>query len=55
MGGKKGGTGGSMTEGQREKSFMYTAAFVFPYRALGEKKQKNSLISVFDFTTFEWG
>lgn len=24
------GTGRSMTEGQREKSFMYTAAFVFP-------------------------
>lgn len=39
-----------MTEGQREKSFMYTAAFVFQQK-VGEKK---SLISVFNFTTFEW-
>lgn len=44
VGGKKGGTGGSMTEGQREKSFMYTAAFVFPYGA-GEKKKNLSNLS----------
>lgn len=43
------GTGGSMTEGQREKSFMYTAAFIFQPRA----RKKVSLISVFDFTTLE--
>lgn len=37
---------------ERKKSLMYTAAFVFQY---GAGKNKNiGLISVFDFTTFEW-
>lgn len=47
----KDGTGGSMTEGQREKSFMYTAEFVFQHRA-GEKKSVSSHFSISQ--TLEW-